>query len=231
MRSQVEHDEWARVALKCLPLLLAATAIAGVLLNWESRYYQGPPWVHFAAVLLLAIGYAISLHGLNEWTGMVPEKRLPLSHLLLSLCGALEAGIGLAARAVLRHRCRLATLAVIFAGLVNALAGLGLAGWEHNWPGDWTNVVIFHKEVPLPHIALLITLLACRYQMFAFLMVGLAGLAFSIHVLGHFYFQEVPTWPKVLMSAGAICFFAALYLELRRTRANTIDDVVSQARL
>ena len=78
---------------------------------------------------------------------------------------------------------------------------------------------------------MLITLLACRYQMFAFLMVGLAGVAFSVHVLGHLYFAKVPTWPKVLMALGAICFFAALYRELRRTRGNTIDDVVSQSRL
>jgi len=76
-----------------------------------------------------------------------------------------------------------------------------------------------------------ITLLACRYQMLAFLMVGLAGLAFSIHVLGHLYFQDLPTWPKVLMLLGAACFFAALYRELRRTRGNTIDDVVGQSRL
>jgi hypothetical protein len=77
----------------------------------------------------------------------------------------------------------------------------------------------------LPLAALLITLLACRFQMFAFLMVGLAGMAFSIHVLGHLYFQDVATWPKLLMTLGSVCFFAALYRELRRTRGNTIDDV------
>ena len=65
----------------------------------------------------------------------------------------------------------------------------------------------------------------------AFLVVGLAGLAFSIHGLGHLYFQEVSTWPKVLMALGAAIFFVALYRELRRTHGNTIDDVVSQTRL
>ena len=36
---------------------------------------------------------------------------------------------------------------------------------------------------------------------------------------------------SVLMVLGAACFFIALYRELRRTRGNTIDDVVSQSRL
>jgi len=33
------------------------------------------------------------------------------------------------------------------------------------------------------------------------------------------------------MSLGAICFLTALYRELRRTRGNSIDDVVIQSRL
>jgi hypothetical protein len=144
--------------------------------------------------------------------------------------GAAQAAIGLAARDALRHRCRWATLAVIFAGLANVLVGLGAAGWQDTWPKDWPDLTIFGKAVHLPHVALplaalLITLLACRFQMFAFLMVGLTGLAFSIHVLGHLYFADVAAWPKVLMSLGTVCFFGALYRELRRTRGNTIDDV------
>ena len=83
----------------------------------------------------------------------------------------------------------------------------------------------------LPVAALAITLLACRYQMFAFLLVGLGGLAFAIHGLGHLYFEKVQAWPKALMTFGAICFFAALYRELHRTRGNTIDDVVAQSRM
>jgi len=79
--------------------------------------------------------------------------------------------------------------------------------------------------------SLVMALLACRYQMLAFLLMGLAGFAGSIHLLGHFYFDQVPAWPKLLMAAGTVCFFAALFLELRRTRGNTVDDVVSQARL
>jgi hypothetical protein len=187
--------------------------------------------------LLLAIGYAVSLHGLKEWTNGLDRKALDAwSYLLLCGIGAAQAAIGLAARDALGHRCRLATLVVVFAGLTNVLVGFGLAGWEKTWPADWPNLAIFGQEVSLPHVALplaalLITLLACRYQMFAFLLVGLAGLAFSIHVLGHLYFQDVATWPKVLMSLGTVCFFGALYRELRRTRGNTIDDVVAQTRL
>src|SRR5262249_51837853 len=86
------------------------------------------------------------------------------------------------------------------------------------------------KPVPFPHLVLplaglVITLSACRFQMLAFLMVGLAGMAFSIHVLGHLYFKDLPTWPKVLMALGAACFFAALFPDLNRTRGNTMRDV------
>ena len=232
----VNHEEWARLAVKYVPLLLAALAIAGVLLNREDRYYQAPPWVYFAAVLLLAVLYAISLHGLDEWTRLAAEVRKPVSLLLLSVAGAVEVVAGVVARNYLRHRCRLATLAVIFVGLVNVVAGFGLAGWEDTWPDHWWRLLIFSKAVPFPHVALpvaalLITLLACRYQMLAFFMVGLAGLAFSIHVLGHLYFKDLTIWPKLLMALGAVCFFTALYRELRRTRGNTIDDVVGASRL
>jgi hypothetical protein len=236
LRPHAEQNELAWLAVRYVPLLLAVAAFAGLLLQREDRYYQAPPWVYFGGALLLAIGYAVSLHGLEEWTGLSPENRRPLSFLLLSAAGTVQAVTGLAARHFLRHRCRPATLGVIFLGLIAIVAGFGSAGWKGTWPDTWWKVLVFGKEVPFPHFvlpaaALTITLLACRYQMFAFLMVGLAGLAFSIHGLGYLYFDEVPAWPKVLMSCGAVCFFVALFRELRRTRGNTIDDVVSQTRL
>jgi hypothetical protein len=127
-------------------------------------------------------------------------------------------------------------LTVIFAGLVAILVGFGAAGWEGTWPEKWLHLAIFGKNVPFPHVvlpvaALAITLAACRFQMLAFLVVGLAGLAFSIHVLGYMYFEHLSVWPRVLMILGTVCLFTALYRELRRTRGNTIDDVVSQSRL
>jgi serine/threonine protein kinase/class 3 adenylate cyclase len=236
LRPEVERDQWARIALDCVPLLVGVGALGALLLQRADRHYQAPPWIYFAAALLLGISYALPLHGLEEWTSLGPESRKPLSLLLLSLAGVLLSVTGLAARKWLRHRCRLATLAVIFAGLVTVLLGLGVAGWEGTWPSGWWTVQVFGKALPIPHLvlpvgALMITLAACRYQMLAFLIVGLAGLAFSIHVLGHLYFQDLATWPKVLMCLGAICFFVALYRELRRTRGNSIDDVVSQSRL
>src|SRR4029078_517969 len=130
------------------------------------------------------------------------EMRVFWSYILLSISGCVEAGVGLVARHWLRHRCRLATLGVILAGLVNIIAGLGAAGWSGIWPQNWPGIDVLGKPVPLPHIilpfaALAISLMACRFQMFAFLMVGLGGLGFSIHVLGHLYFLEVTTWPKI----------------------------------
>jgi hypothetical protein len=236
LRPHVEDNEWARLALKFVPLLLMACALSFVLLRQEERYYQATPWVFFAAALSLVILDTMALHGLEEWTRLAPAERKPLSFLLLSLAGGVQAVIGLAARGWLRHRCRPATFSVIVAGLLAVLAGLALAGWQDTWPADWTKLRLFSKQVPVPHIAmplaaLVITLLACRYEMLSFLIVGLAGFAFSIHMLGHLYFQDAPTWAKVLMVSGAVAFFFALYRELRRTRGNTIDDLVSQSRL
>jgi hypothetical protein len=235
-RPAIEHEEWAGLALKYLPLLLAVSVVGITLLRQEERHYQAPPWVYAAALLVLAIGYAIALHGLEEWTGLGLDLRKPWSCLLLSLAGVIQVGVGLLARSWLKHRCRAATLGLVVAGLVATLTGFGLGGWEGTWPQNWPGLTVLGATVPYPHIALplsalAITLLACHYQLLAFLMVGLAGLAFSIHVLGHLYFKDIPAWPKALMAAGAALFFVALYRELRRTRGNTIDDVVGQSRL
>jgi hypothetical protein len=236
LRPQAEDEKWARLALEYLPLLAVAAVIGGLLLRREDRHYQAPPWIYFAGFLLLAISNTVALHGLEEWTHMGSETRKALALLLLSDAGAVQAVIGLGARGWLRHRCRLATFTVIFAGLVAVLAGFGAAGWEGTWPEKWLHLTVFGKNVPFPHVvlpvaALVITLAACRFQMLAFLVVGLVGLAFSIHVLGYSYFEHLPVWPRCLMILGTVCFFTALYCELRRTRGNTIDDVVSQARL
>ena len=81
-----------------------------------------------------------------------------------------------------------------------------------------------YRSAPLltPHV---------RVTLVSWFTAPLAGLAFSIHVLGYSYFEHLPVWPRLLMILGTVCFFAALYRELRRTRGNTIDDVVSQSRL
>ncbi len=236
LRLKVEDEHWARIALEYLPLLAGGAVLGGILLRWDDRHYQASPWIYFSGFLLLVTSNAIALDGLDDWTQMQSEPKQALALLLLSDAGAVQVVIGLWARSQLRHRCRLATLMVIFAGLVALLVGFGAAGWEGTWPEKWLHLSLFGAKVPFPHVvlpvaALAITLAACRFQMLAFLIVGLAGLAFSIHVLGYSYFEHLPVWPKCLMILGAVCFFAALYRELRRTRGNTIDDVVSQSRL
>jgi hypothetical protein len=236
LRPLAEQEQWAEIAVRCIPLLLATCAISVLLIKRQDRHYQAPSWIYFSAALLLAITLAISLHGLSEWTELSQTLRKPTSFLLLSLAGVTQATVGLAARSLLRHRCRLASLGVIFCGLATVLVGFALAGWRHTWPEEWWQIALFGKAVPfplvaLPAAALLISLLACRFQMFVFLLVGLIGLAFSIHLLGDVYFRDVSAWPKGLMMVGAGCFFLALYKELRRTRGNTIDDAVTQVRL
>ncbi|HXJ72176.1 MAG TPA: hypothetical protein VNM37_04970, partial [Candidatus Dormibacteraeota bacterium] len=231
-----ERQEWARVGLQFVPLLLLTAGIGGLLMRAEGRYYQAPPWIYFSAVLLLAVSYAVALHGPEEWHELDSRYRLPVSGLLISVFGIVQVCIGLLARSALQQHCRVATRFVIFFGLVNLLAGLGVSGWIGTWPENWPAIMVRSKPLSWPHmalpvVALGITLMACRYQMFLFLLVGLSGIAFSVHVLGHLYFEGIPAWPKLLMIAGASCFFVALFRELRRTRGNILDDVVSQTRL
>ncbi len=235
-RPYVEQEQWAHLALKFVPLLLITVVAVWALLQNEQRRHQAPPWVYLSAFLFLGVGYVLALRSLNEWTGLEPVVRQPVSYLLLSVVGLIQAGVGILARAYLRHRCRFATWSVVIAGLVSVQLGLFLAGWERTWPQDWWRIEIFSRQLPFPHfivpmVAVAITLLACRFQMIAFLMVGLVGLGASIHILGALYFDQVAVWPKVLMSIGAVCFFLALYRELRRTRSDAIDDMVSQSRL
>jgi hypothetical protein len=236
LRAHVKAGEWATIALHLIPLFVGTAGIACVLLRRGPRYYQAPPWIYFSAILFLGISYAIALHAFEEWGDLAAAARQPLSFLLLSFFGIIQVVIGLLARRQLAHHCRFATRTVIFLGLVNCLVGLGAAGWSEVWPGNWPALQVFARQIPWPHVilpfaALVITLLACRHQMFAFLLVGLTGLAFSVHVLGHLYFNNVPVWPKILIVAGAIAFFVALFRELRRTRGNVFDDVVTQSRL
>jgi hypothetical protein len=230
----LEKGEWATLGLKFLPLLLVSVIISKLLLDRPARTFQAPPWIYFASVLLLAICYAVSLYGLDEWTQIDETLRRPAAELMLSSLGVTQAAIGLLARDYLRHRCRSATVFIILFGLGNVLAGLVAAG-EH-WPPNWLHHLVFEKLVPTPHLALPvvslgITLLACRFQLFPFLLVGLVGFAGSIHLLGYQYFEMISGWPKLLMIVGTVGFFSALFLELRRTRGNTIDDFVGQSRL
>jgi class 3 adenylate cyclase/predicted Ser/Thr protein kinase len=230
----VMEEKWAALALRGVPLLLFTGAVAKWLLDQPTRTYQAPPWIYFTALLLMAILLTLARFSLKEWTDLRDERLVPASFLLFAVAGAIQAGLGLAARDYLRHRGRVATFAVIFVGLLGVLAGLYAAGDE--WTAAWWAPRVFGEAVPAAHLALplaslVITLLACRYQMLAFLLVGLAGFATSVHLLGFEYFADVAAWPKVLMAAGAVCFFTALWLELRRTRGHVIDDVIGQSRL
>ena len=103
-RLHVEQEQWARLALKFVPLLLLAGAIAWGLLNRRDRQYQASPWIYACAILFLAIGYTLALYSLNDWTSLDHQTRRPISFLLLSAVGALQACAGLAARNYLRHR-------------------------------------------------------------------------------------------------------------------------------
>ena len=237
LKPHFEHQEWAAIALQYIPLLVLMCGVSKLLLDHSARSYQAPPWVYCGAVLLMAILYALSMFSLHEWAREMDARiQTATSYLLGSIAGGIQAAIGLLARERLRHRCRFATLALIMVGLVELLGGLGLAGGEHSWPPGWWAPLVFQNAVPAAHLALPlaalgITLLACRFQMFAFLLVGLVGFAGSIHLLGYLYFEDSYGWPRMLMMAGTGCFFGALFLELRRTRGNSIDDVVGQARL
>jgi hypothetical protein len=167
---------------------------------------------------------------------MDSSHRDAASFLFLSALGAIQVTAGLLLRGYLKHRGRLATLAVIIIGLGNLLAGLAGSAAKDYWPQDWWRMVFFGKSIPISHVllplvSLSIALLACRFQIFAFLLLGLLGFAGSIHFLGFLYFENISAWPKMLMLVGALGFFLALFLELRRTRGNAIDDVVSQSRL
>jgi len=230
----VDEEKWASVAVRYTPLLLLAGWLAYWLLTQPERSYQAPPWIYFTAALLVGILFAVSFYGLREWTELNSKFRFPASCLLLSLAGAVQTALGLLARRYLKHHGRMATWAVIITGLAGVLVGLEQAG--EKWPANWWTWSLFGKTVPVVHVglpfgSLVITLLACRYQMLAFLMVGLVGFAGSIHLLGYRYFEETPSWPKLLMAIGAACFFLALWLELRRTRGNTLDDALGQSRL
>ena len=128
---------------------------------------------------------------------------------------------------------------MILVGLLNVIAGLGIAGWEDRWPDAWWRWRVFagaDPGVPVAHLVLplaclLIASLACRQQMWSFLFVGLAGFSVSVQMLGHLYFSEVQAWPRVLILLGLLSLAVALYFELHRTRGNTLDDVVSRSRL
>lgn len=228
--------KWAVLAARYLPLLVVTVAVAGFLLQARDRDYQAAPWVFFSALLLMGLLYALSLRALEDWTHLDPKTKQPAGYLLLSASGLFQTALGLWARRHLRHRCRMATLAVVLVGLLNVLAGLALAGWKETWPGHWWRPILFATPVPIAHLALpitalLITLLASRVQMLSFLLVGLAGFAASIHLLGWMYFEHTTAWPKCMIGIGALSFFIALFLELRRSRGHAADDVAGQLRL
>jgi hypothetical protein len=236
LKPHVNDQRWALLAVQYLPLAGILAGLACWILRRPERSYQASPWIHVAAALTILVLYGIALNGLQEWTGLDSSLREPASFLLLSLLGAGQTVLGLAARHGLRHRGRLAVLGLIWFGLVNVLAGLALAGQPDLWPPNWWSPLVLGQQVAVPHlvmplVAVGIALLACRVQMFTFLGLGLAGLAVSIHMLGEFYFHAIAGWPKWIMAVGAACLVLALFKELRRTRGRAVDDEVSQNRL
>jgi len=217
-------------------LWLAALGAVWWLLRQPDRPHQAAPWILFSALLLIGITDVLALYGLKEWTALDETSRRPAACVLLSVAGMVQAGLGLGARPWWQHRGRLAVLVLVWVGLATVLAGLALAGLEENWPATWWSPRVFGQAVPGVHLALplaslAIALLACRFQMFTFLGLGLAGFAVSIHFLGERYFAQIAGWPKWIMIGGAVCFFAALWIELTRARDNAAGDDYSQQRL
>ena len=157
--------------------------------------------------------------------------------LLTAAAGAVLAAVGVMARRYLAHRGRVATLGVIIAGLVALMVSLYWAGSEDAYPPAWPRPTVLGGEpVPWPHLimpfaGLAITLIAARVQMLVFLLVGLASVAVSVHLLGFQYFGETQRWPATIVVVGALCFAVALVRELQTSRGNAIDDVTSRRRL
>ncbi len=236
LKAEWEAEHWAALSLQYVPLWLICAGVIGWLLRQPDRAHQAAPWIVFAAVLAIGITDVLAMHGLREWKQLDPMIRPPASFLLLSLAGVTQTGLGLWARKYLQHRGRLAVLILVVAGLSSVLAGLGLAGMSDYWPDTWWSPKLFGQAVPVVHLALPLVslataLLACRFQMFTFLGLGLGGFAVSVHLLGELYFKAVSGWPKWIMILGAIGFIGALWMELKRTRGNAVGDAITQQRL
>lgn len=236
LKPHAETGQWAVIGLQSIPLLLITGAIAGGYLRRPEQSHQSEPWIYCATGLVLGIFYALSLQGLEQWTHLEESSRQPASLLLLAVAGAMETALGLLARERLKHRARAAVLLLVIIGLGNLLGGLALAGHHDTWPSSWPTGKLFGNVVPLPHlllppVSLLVALLACRFQMFSFLGMGLAGFAGSVHMLGELYFKEVTAWPRWIMLGGVACFLVALFAELRRARSRGAGDSANQFRL
>jgi serine/threonine protein kinase/class 3 adenylate cyclase len=236
LRLHLEAERWATIALQFAPLVLLLGGMGWILVSHTGRSYQASPWIYAAALLFTAVACVIPLYGIEEWELAEPTIRDPLSYLLLAGCGTVMVTAGLAARRGLGHRCRGATWLVILVGLTNVLLGLWLAGEPERWPEAWWRPTIFGAAVPgahlvLPAVSLGIALLSCRYQMLSFLVTGLAGFAVSMHAMGYDYFAGSVTWPCLVMIVGAACLAVALAVDLRRTRGDALDDVISRSRL
>lgn len=229
LKPRIEAGQWAVLGLQSLPLLGVTAGIAGGLLRQPGRQHQAVPWIYCVTGLVLGILYALALQGLEQWTSLEESYRRPASWLLLAVAGALQAGLGLAARQRLKHRARSAALLLVLAGLGNLLAGLALAGLKETWPASWPAATILGQALPWPHlwllpVSLVIALLACRFQMFSFLGMGLAGIAGGVHLLGELYFQETAAWPRWIMLAGVAAVVGGMVAELRGRRGGEMTN-------
>jgi serine/threonine protein kinase/class 3 adenylate cyclase len=235
LRPDIEAGQWATLALKHGPLLVILVAVAWWLARDPDGVYQVSPWVWAGAVLSIAMVHAIGWYGLQEWEQFAEPIRSVLSSLLLAALGVFLVAMGQLARIGLRHRCRGATWLLVVAGLVTVLTGLWQAGQPEIWPEDWWRPIMFGAAVPVAHLVLPVVslgmaLLACRFQMISFLLVGLAGFAASMHMLGHNYFHVTAGWPRFMMILGGAGLGVALVVELYRTRGNALDDLISRNR-
>ena len=231
LRTRVEEAKYATVAFWFLPCMVAATVTGFALAGSRRRQNQAAPWLYLGAFLLIGVFELMPLYAYDEWMSQLPNPQAK-SYLTLSVAGVGLACLGLVARRRLAHRARLATLAVIVAGLVTILLGLYWAGLR--WP--WWSLHRGDEVIPLPHLLLpaasiVMAVVSARVQMREFVLIGLVGLAASLYLLGKRYFYDTQAWPAGIIVAGFVCFAVSLAIELRRTRGNATDDVVTRTRL
>lgn len=229
MKPFVMEGRWAYVGMRLFPLIGMTATVGFLLARNRARELQAAPWLWFTAVLLIGNSQILPLYGPAEWLPDAPHSGA-VKNLFWSFSSLVLTLLGLTARKHLRHHGLMPTFLMILVGLITMIGSLSLAGSE--WPEEWHKASFLGKDIPPPYllqplVCLGVALSIAGTQLIIFLVVGLAGLAFSLYFLGNSYFSDTQVWPALIMTISIAVFAATLILELKLTRGSAADDVVT----
>lgn len=238
-------EHLATLALRTLPLALAALTVGAALARKRLRRRQAIPWFGIALVLLILATLTLAWQSPEEWlkdqeTGQLLISRQaipPLQGLLVACCAAIYFPAGVLLRRWFLISARVAYNTLLCLSPLCLLGGVAMMAKD--WPASWPTVRLFGEGIPPPDLALGAlsvgcVMLAAAVQLRFYAFAGLAFLTLAEWRIGLLYVDsQNAAWAILLLTCGFLLTAGLVLRELRTRRGaarEDMDDVAEHLR-